>query len=211
MAFCRAAPVARRSRSRALSRGISACQRPVARPGPRHLQLPVRSAPRRALRAGPRRLQPAAATSCSPATPSTTPTSSCRPTIRSSRATSSRATSSSPANTARILSPTRTIYTARIGFSRTSIGQNVEANTSQPLPVVRSDARHHGRHRHRRSQALRSAELRQSSAGAERVQRAERSGPGAAGTSLKAGGLAEYYQDNMVNPTFSLGIFRFQT
>ena len=26
---------------------------------------------------------------------------------------------------------------------------------------------------------------------------------------LKAGGLAEHYQDNMVNPTFSLGIYRF--
>ena len=28
---------------------------------------------------------------------------------------------------------------------------------------------------------------------------------------LKAGALAEHYQDNMVNPTFSIGIFAFRT
>ena len=46
---------------------------------------------------------------------------------------SCRATSSSPASTAQVLSP-RTLNTLRLGFSRTRIGQNVEANTSQPLP-----------------------------------------------------------------------------
>ena len=109
----------------------------------------------------------------------------------------------------RILSP-NTVSISRIGFSRTRIGQNVQANTSQPLPIFVRHARQHGRHRHRRPAALRPAELRQSAPGAERLQRAERSrSRRAARHVLKAGALAEHYQDNMVNPTFSLGIFTF--
>ena len=50
----------------------------------------------------------------------------------------------------------------------------------------------------------------QPAARAERVQPAERPGAHARGRHLlKAGALAEHYQDNMVNPTFSLGIFTF--
>ena len=113
---------------------------------------------------------PARTASSSRATRSTTPTSSCRPTTRSSRASSSRATSSSPASTAQVLS-SRTLNTTRIGFSRTRIGQNVEANTVAAARRVRARPRHDRRHRHRRAEALRAAELGQPAAGAERVQR----------------------------------------
>ena len=46
---------------------------------------------------------------------------------------SSRATSSSPASTA-TSSSDRTLQTVRLGYSRTRIGQNVEANLASPLP-----------------------------------------------------------------------------
>ena len=81
---------------------------------------------------------------------------------------SCRATSSSPANTGRCFS-THAQYGAP-GFSRTRIGQNVEANTSQPLAPFVPGRDSDGRHRHRRHQALRAAELRQPAARAERVQ-----------------------------------------
>ena len=102
-----------------------------------------------------------------------------------------------------------TLATARLGFSRTRIGQNVEANTSQPLARVRAGPRLDGRHRHRRPAALRAAELGQPAARAERVQLPERLCHTRGRHVLKAGGLVEHYQDNMVNPTFSLGIYAF--
>ncbi len=67
------------------------------------------------------------------------------------------------------LSP-NTFNSARLSFSRTRIGQNVEANTSQPLGAIRSGPGADGRHRHRRPEALRSAELWQPASRAERVQ-----------------------------------------
>ncbi len=168
---------ARQPAGRALPRGVPHRQRTVARAGPRQLHVPVQPADRRALRAGPGRLQLRRRhASCSPATRSTIPISSCPPTIRSFRATSSRGTSSSPPSTGSIVSP-NTLSTSRIGFSRTRIGQNVQANTSQPLPVFVRDARQHGRHRHRRPAAFRPAELGQPPPRAERLQRAERPGP----------------------------------
>jgi len=103
----------------------------------------------------------------------------------------------------------KTIYTARLSFSRTSIGQNVEANTSQPLaPFVPGRAL----------------------MGDIDIGGLKRFGPQSSGNLrlvqnvfafgddlvhwrgkhvIKAGGLVEYYQDNMVNPTFSLGIYSF--
>ena len=73
----------------------------------------------------------------------------------------------------RILSP-NTVSISRAGYSRTRIGQNVQANTSTAAAGLRGHARQHGRHRHRRPAPLRAAELRQPAAHAERVQRAER-------------------------------------
>ncbi len=102
-----------------------------------------------------------------------------------------------------------TIYTARLSFSRTRIGQNVEANTSQPLaPFVPGRAL----------------------MGDIDIGGLKRFGPQSSGNLrlvqnvfafaddlvhsrgahlIKAGGLVEHYQDNMVNPTFSLGIYSF--
>ena len=89
---------------RALPRGVSrAPTAPSLGQGLASLHVPVRSArsTSTSCRAGSTTTS-APARSSSAATRSTTPTSSCRPTIRSSRATSSRATSSSRANTASI-------------------------------------------------------------------------------------------------------------
>ena len=69
-------------------------------------------------------------TSSSPATRSTTRISFCRPTTRSFRGRFFRAISSSPANTAGSSRPGRSTRRA-IGFSRTRIGQNVQANTTR--------------------------------------------------------------------------------
>jgi hypothetical protein len=102
-----------------------------------------------------------------------------------------------------------TFYTARLSFSRTRIGQNVEANTSQPLaPFVPN----------------------RDLMGDIDIGGLKRFGPQSSGNLrlvqnvfalqndvvhsrgrhlIKAGNLIEHYQDNMVNPTFSLGIYAF--
>ena len=102
-----------------------------------------------------------------------------------------------------------TLNTARLGYSRTRIGQNVQANTSQPLaPFVET----------------------RDSMGDIDIGGLKRFGPQSSGNLrlvqnvfsfqddvvhtrgrhvLKGGTLVEHYQDNMVNPTFSLGIFTF--
>jgi hypothetical protein len=108
----------------------------------------------------------------------------------------------------RVLS-VKTLNTTRVGFSRTRIGQNVQANTSQVLGTFIP-----GR----------------DSMGDIDIGGLKRFGPQSSGNLrlvqnvfslqndlihtrgrhvLKAGALAEHYQDNMVNPTFSLGIFTF--
>ena len=107
-----------------------------------------------------------------------------------------------------VLSP-RTLNTARGGFSRTRIGQNVEANTTQPLGAFIAT---------------------RTLMGDIDIGALKRFGPQSSGNlrlvqnvfslqddlvqtrgrhTIKAGGLVERYQDNMVNPTFSLGIFTF--
>ena len=82
----------------------------------------------------------------------------------------------------------RTLQTFRVGFSRTRVGQNVEARWLQPdhdrserrgqprrsARPVRGGPRPGRRHRHRRHAALRTAELRQPAARSERVRRAIR-------------------------------------
>ena len=54
----------------------------------------------------------------------------------------------------------RTLQTARFGYSRTRIGQNVEANLDAAAAAVRRRPRPRRRHRHRRHAALRSADAR---------------------------------------------------
>ncbi len=107
-----------------------------------------------------------------------------------------------------IVSPS-TVSISRIGFSRTRIGQNVQANTSQPLPtfVATRDSMGDidiGNLRRFGPQSSGNLRLVQNvfSAQSDLVQTRGRH-------VLKAGALAEHYQANMVNPTFSLGIFSF--
>ena len=101
------------------------------------------------------------------------------------------------------------LNTTRLGFSRTRIGQNVEANTAQPLapfvpgrPIM-GDIDVGGLKRFGP----------QSSANLRLVQNVFSLQDDFIHTRgrhvLKAGGLVEHYQDNMVNPTFSLGIYSF--
>ena len=108
----------------------------------------------------------------------------------------------------RILSA-NTVSTSRGGFSRTRIGQNVQANTSTALPVfiatrdIMGDIDVGGLRRFGP----------QSSGNLRLVQNVFSAQTDLVHTRgrhvLKSGALAEHYQDNMVNPTFSLGIFTF--
>jgi hypothetical protein len=105
-----------------------------------------------------------------------------------------------------------TINTFRLNFSRTRIGQNVESNTTRDLrPFVPGQeliggidiGGIPGRFGPQTSANLR---LTQNVLGFEHGLVHSR------GRHLiKIGGLAEHYQDNMVNPTFSLGIFTFNS
>jgi carboxypeptidase family protein/TonB-dependent receptor-like protein len=108
----------------------------------------------------------------------------------------------------RVLSQ-RTLSTSRLGFSRTRIGQNVEANTSQTLaPFVTGrptmgDIDITG---FKRFGPQSSANLRL----VQNVFSLQNDLVHTRGAhDIKAGTLVERYQDNMVNPTFSLGIFTF--
>jgi hypothetical protein len=102
-----------------------------------------------------------------------------------------------------------TLNTARLGFSRTRIGQNVESNTTQELPVFVPGRDFAG--------AIDIGGMKrfgpQSSVDVRLVQNVFSLQNDLVHTrgrhTLKAGGLVERYQDNMVNPTFSLGIYRF--
>ena len=102
-----------------------------------------------------------------------------------------------------------TLNTARLSFSRTRIGQEVEANTSQPLApfvpgrAIMGDIDIGGLKRFGP----------QSSVDVRLVQNVfsfQDDLVHSRGRHLiKAGALVEHYQDNMVNPTFSLGIYAF--
>jgi hypothetical protein len=108
----------------------------------------------------------------------------------------------------RILSA-NTIGTARAGFSRTRIGQNVQANTSTALPVfvpTRDSMGDIDIGGLRRFGPQSSGNLRLT----QNVFSAQTDVVHTRGRHvLKSGALAEHYQDNMVNPTFSLGIYTF--
>ncbi|MBI1788145.1 MAG: TonB-dependent receptor [Acidobacteria bacterium] len=106
------------------------------------------------------------------------------------------------------LSP-QTLNTFRAGFSRTRIGQDVEANTAQPLqPFIAGRT------------LVGSIDIgglprfgTQSSVNVKLVQNVFQFEDGLYLTRgrhlLKLGALAERYRDNMFNPTFGLGIFTF--
>ena len=103
------------------------------------------------------------------------------------------------------------IGTARFGYSRTRIGQNVEANTSQTLPVFVPGrpimgAIDIGGFPRFGTQASADLRLRQDVYSGE-YDLAYVRGPHL----IKAGGLVEHYRDDELNPTFSLGIFRFDS
>lgn len=109
----------------------------------------------------------------------------------------------------RYIQSAQTIHTLRFNFSRTRIGQAVESNTTQPLPpfIPGRDSLGNidiGGIPRFGPQTSVSVKLTQNVFGGEY---------GAAHTRgrhlLKFGGLVERYQDNMVNPTFSLGIWTF--
>jgi hypothetical protein len=107
-----------------------------------------------------------------------------------------------------VFSP-QSLGTLRLGFSRTTIGQNVSADTSQPLAEfipgrsIMGDIDIGGL---RRFGPQSSANLRL----VQNVFSLQNDVVHTRGRHLiKAGGIVEHYQDNMVNPTFSLGIYAF--
>jgi Carboxypeptidase regulatory-like domain/TonB dependent receptor len=109
----------------------------------------------------------------------------------------------------RFIQSAATIHTFRFNFSRTRIGQQVEANTSQPLQpfipgrdfVGNIDIGGIPRFGPQTSVSVR---LTQNVFGFEHGMVHTRGRH-----IIKAGGVVERYQDNMVNPTFSLGIWTF--
>lgn len=103
----------------------------------------------------------------------------------------------------------RTLSTWRLGYSRTRIGQNVEANLESPLPPFVSGRASMGgiviggipSFGPQTSANLRLAQT---------VLSGQWDMTHARGAHLfKAGALVEQYRDEMFNPTFSLGIYRF--
>jgi hypothetical protein len=103
----------------------------------------------------------------------------------------------------------RTLQTARFGYSRTRVGQNVEANLASPLPPFvtgRSLVGDIDIGGMQRFGPQSSANLRL----AQNVYSGQYDITHTRGAHLlKAGVLAEHYRDFMTNPTFSLGIYTF--
>ncbi|MFZ0061124.1 MAG: TonB-dependent receptor [Pyrinomonadaceae bacterium] len=109
----------------------------------------------------------------------------------------------------RYIQSERTIHTSRFSFARTRVGQDVDSNTTQPLqPFIPGreslgNIDIGGMPRFGPQTSV-SVKLTQNLFGFEQGMVHTR------GRHLiKAGGLIERYQDNMVNPTFSLGIWTF--
>ncbi|MCW5978734.1 MAG: TonB-dependent receptor [Bryobacteraceae bacterium] len=107
-----------------------------------------------------------------------------------------------------VLSPS-TLSALRAAFSRTRIQQDVEANTSRPLPEfvagrgMMGDIDIGGMPRFGPQSSV-NVRLTQNVYNIEEGLTLIRGRH-----TLKAGGLAERYQSNMYNPTFSIGIFTF--
>jgi hypothetical protein len=107
-----------------------------------------------------------------------------------------------------VLSP-RTLNTLRAGFSRTRFGQTVESNTAQPLqPFIAGrifpGAIDIGGMRRFGPQSSVDLRVVQNVTGFENTMSLTRGKH-----ILKIGALAERYQNNLYNPTFSLGIHTF--
>jgi hypothetical protein len=102
-----------------------------------------------------------------------------------------------------------TVSTSRFGFSRTRIGQDVQANLSTQLPPFIAGRRFMGNIDV--GGLLRLGP--QNSVDVKLTQNVFSFSEGLVYTRgkhlLKFGGMIERYQDNMVNPTFSLGIYAF--
>jgi hypothetical protein len=102
-----------------------------------------------------------------------------------------------------------TVSTSRFGFSRTRIGQDVQANLSTQLPPFVAGRRFMGNIDV--GGLLRIGP--QNSVDVKLTQNLFSFNEGIVHTRgkhlLKFGGMIERYQDNMVNPTFSLGIYSF--
>ncbi len=106
-----------------------------------------------------------------------------------------------------VISP-QTINTARFGFSRTRIGQDVEANvpsTLQPFVPGRlvGDIDIGGLPRFGPQSSVNVQLTQNVFSFSNQITQTRGS------HLLKYGGMVERYQDNMVNPTFSLGIYNF--
>ena len=104
---------------------------------------------------------------------------------------------------------TRTLHTLRFGYSRTRIGQSVEANTSQPLaPFVPGrpmlGAIDIGGLPRFGPQLSADVQLDQDVYGVQYDATHSRGRH-----LLRAGVLMDHYRDREFNPTFSLGVFRF--
>jgi hypothetical protein len=109
----------------------------------------------------------------------------------------------------RLIQNDRTIHTLRFNFARTRIGQDVDSNTTQALTpfIPGRDSIGNidiGGIPRFGPQTSVSVKLTQNIFGGEYGMVHTRGKH-----LLKFGGLVEHYQDNMVNPTFSLGIWTF--
>src|SRR4029079_5051016 len=103
----------------------------------------------------------------------------------------------------------RTLHTARFGYSRTRVGQNVESTLASPLPpfvegrALVGDIDIGGMQRFG-PQSSANLRLAQNVYSGQYDMTHVRARP-----LLKAGAVAEHYRDFMTNPTFSLGIYTF--
>ena len=145
--------------------------------------------------------------SSSLATPSTTPRSSCPRTTRSFLESSSRATSSSPASTARSSRRRPSTRRASASVARES------GRTSRPTPRKPCRPSCRAGRPWATSTSAASGDSGRRAANLRLVQNVFSFQDDVVHVRgrhvLKAGGLVEHYQDNMVNPTFSLGIYAF--
>ena len=102
-------------------------------------------------------------------------------------------------------------HAARSAIAARASARRCEANTTQPLAAVRARPAVHGRHRHRRRARASGRRPRRTCTLRPGRLRASRATPSCSRGRhlLKAGALVEHYESDLVNPTFSLGIYTF--
>ena len=180
-------------------------ERPVDRRRTRDAHVRLRPAPERELLPGTRRLPAprAAHQFFARYTLRRCRRSGCRPTTRRFRARSSRPTSSSRPNTATSARSARCRRCGSATAARASDRTSKPTSTSAAA-AVRRRPRPRRRHRHRRHAAVRSAELGESAAGAERLQRPVRRDPHARPPSVQGrrarGALSRLHDQPDVQP-----------